>query len=113
MLSFRPRPLLNVASGKLPTFAVVSSDGRTASQALQYVADTINDGNSSNDEVAKDIGDDINNAKVVPAGVIPHDYTTIYYMGCIRIACRLRLSVGQVQLVTDWVADTCQTASWQ
>jgi hypothetical protein len=71
--------LLNVASGKLSTFAEVSADGRTASQVLQYVADLINDGDSSNDEAAKDICDDINNAKVLPAGVVPEGYSTIYY----------------------------------
>ncbi len=71
--------LLNLASGKLQTFSVVSDDGSTASQALQYVADCINDGDSSNDEIAKDIGDDINNATLVPAGVIPEGYTTVYY----------------------------------
>jgi FlgD Ig-like domain len=62
--------LLNVASGKLLTTSVVSADGATCSQALQQIAASINDGDASNDEIAKDIGDDINNAKLVPAGVI-------------------------------------------
>jgi len=64
--------LLNVASGKLLTSSVVSEDlpdGATASQALQYVVDLINDGDPSNDELAKDICDTINNAQLVAAGV--------------------------------------------
>lgn len=71
--------LLNIASGKLLTTSIVSDDGATASQALQQVADLINDGDPSNDETAKDIGDIINNAQLVPAGVIDLGYSTIAY----------------------------------
>lgn len=71
--------LLNLASGKLLTTSVVSDDGRTASQALQYVADLIVDGIAANDETAKDVADTINNADAVAAGVIPDSYSTIHY----------------------------------
>jgi len=71
--------LLNIASGKLLTSSVISNDGGTASQALQQVANYINDGNASNDETAKDICDVINNAKLVPAGVIDLSISEIAY----------------------------------
>jgi hypothetical protein len=72
--------LLNVASGKLATSAVVTADGGTASQVLQYAADLINDGNASNDELAKNLGDTINNAQMIAAGVVPiEQYGDISY----------------------------------
>ncbi len=93
VLSYRNRPLpkivrakqqylallLNIASGKLSTYFVVSEDGRTASQAVQYIADLINDGDPSNDLLAKEIGGKINSAQLLPAGLIPEGYETIYY----------------------------------
>ena len=71
--------LLNVASGKLHTSTVVSADGATASQALQQVAMDILDGDPANDESAKNIGDIINNAEIVPAGMIALDIDNIAY----------------------------------
>lgn len=72
--------LLNVASGKLLPSTPVTVDGGTASQVLQYVADLVNDGDASNDELAKNIGDTINNAGVIAAGVVPLDqYADIAY----------------------------------
>jgi FlgD Ig-like domain len=71
--------LLNMASGKLLSYSVVSADGATASQALQYVAALIGDGDPSNDERAKDVCDRINNAQQVAAGVIPLDIENIVY----------------------------------
>lgn len=71
--------LLNVASGKLRTSTVVSEDGATVSQALQQVALHITDGSAGNDEVAKDIGEIINNAGLVPAGIIDLNINSIAY----------------------------------
>jgi len=71
--------LLNLASGKLLTTSVISDDGGDASQALQQMAAYINDGDPSNDEIAKDIGDLINNARMVGAGVIDLGIQTIAY----------------------------------
>jgi len=71
--------LLNVASGKLLTSAIVSTDGATVSQALQQVAVYILDGASGNDEAAKDIGEIINNAGTVPAGMIDLNISSIAY----------------------------------
>jgi hypothetical protein len=78
--------LLNVASGKLLTSSVVSVDGATASQAMQHVATAINDGDSSNDELAKDIAEQISNAQIVPAGKIDLDIEHIPYKAGLRTA---------------------------
>ncbi len=71
--------LLNIASGKLLTSSVISDDGGTASQALQQIAAYLEDGDTSNDELAKDIADTINNATQVAAGVIDLSYGDVAY----------------------------------
>jgi len=71
--------LLNIASGKLATTAVVSRDNLTASQALQYVAALIVDGNELNDLLAVVISETINEGRRVCAGVIDPTYGTIAY----------------------------------
>ncbi|MEZ4653762.1 MAG: SdrD B-like domain-containing protein [Candidatus Eisenbacteria bacterium] len=63
--------LLNTASQRLATYSVVSEDDRTCSQAITYVAMLIKDGDSANDEIAKDVADTINNSMMVAAGLIP------------------------------------------
>jgi hypothetical protein len=71
--------LLNMASGKVLTSTIVSDDDATASQAIQFIADLINDGDGSNDELAKDIAETMNHASLVGAGVIPLTYVDIAY----------------------------------
>jgi hypothetical protein len=71
--------LLNMASGKLLSQSEISEDGGVASQALQQVAASILDSDPSNDEIAKDIADAINNAELVPAGIIDLTIEIIYY----------------------------------
>lgn len=71
--------MLNLASGKILTFTVVSEDGRTASEVVQYVADLINDGDAGNDELAKDICEMLNEARLLDANVVPEGYVTVYY----------------------------------
>jgi hypothetical protein len=71
--------LLNMASEKLLSLSEVSEDGAVASQALQQVAAYIGDADPSNDEIAKDIADAINNAELVPAGIITLSIPIIYY----------------------------------
>jgi len=71
--------LLNVASGKLLTTSIISTDGGTASQALQQIAESINDELGLNDEAAKDIGDVINNAQLVESGIIDLGIINIAY----------------------------------
>jgi hypothetical protein len=63
--------LLNVASGKLFTASVVSQDGATVSQVLQFIADLILDGNAANDDLAANLGETVNNAQMIAGGVVP------------------------------------------
>jgi hypothetical protein len=102
--------LLNLASIKLRTTDVVSVDGKTASQAVQYIADLINDTDQDGDdadlEVAKDIADAINNAQEVAAGTIPDTYDHIAYS---RGRAVLGLSVSPnpghgTRIISFWLA---------
>ena len=70
--------LLNVASGRIGTMSVVSQDGATASQAITY-CDNLIDSPSGDHERAKSIADDINNGKLVHAGMIPLSTAQIAY----------------------------------
>ncbi len=63
--------LLNFASGRIGNETVVSDDGRVAAEAVTYVAILINDGDPEDDELAKTIGDLINNGQQIGAGIIP------------------------------------------
>jgi hypothetical protein len=71
--------LLNVASGKLSLTEIISEDGATVSQAVTYCDLVIDDGNSENDESARDVADMINNAIIVPEGRIPLTAPKIAY----------------------------------
>jgi hypothetical protein len=71
--------LFNLASGKLLTQGVVSEDGRTVSQAIQDIADRINNGDPADDELAKDIAEMINESRTVPAGMIRDEFSSIAY----------------------------------
>lgn len=71
--------MLNVVSDKLSQTEKISEDSATVSQAITYSYQLICDADSSNDEIAKDIGDKINNGLVVGAEVIPSSTPVITY----------------------------------
>jgi nitrous oxidase accessory protein NosD len=71
--------MLNIASGRLLVRDVISEDGLTLSQAIQYIADLINDGQTFNDELAKGLAESINGGEIVAAGIIPSSYETVPY----------------------------------
>jgi len=71
--------MLNMASGRIRTYTVVSADGRTASEVVQYVADLINDGDACNDWLAMLISVALNEAYLLPGDVVPEGYVTVYY----------------------------------
>ncbi len=52
--------LLNFASGRIGNATVISEDNRDAADAITYVAQLILDGDATNDELAKDICEEIN-----------------------------------------------------
>lgn len=63
--------LLNFASGRIGNATLVSEDGRDAADAVTYAAQLITDGDATNDELAKNICEDINEGKMLEAGLIP------------------------------------------
>jgi hypothetical protein len=71
--------LLNVVSGRLASWQTISDDGATVSQAITHISDLLTDSDDSNDEIAKDIADTINNGGTIAAGVIPLTITQIAY----------------------------------
>jgi hypothetical protein len=71
--------LLNIASGKEFTRDIISPDGRTVSQAVQFLAELINDADNANDESAKDIAETLNLGGQVGAGIIPDHFENIQY----------------------------------
>ncbi len=72
--------LLNVVSGRLNTFQVVSCDGATASQAITYMAMLLSDDDPGNDRDVILIALYINCAWFnLPSGVIPLDIPPIAY----------------------------------
>jgi hypothetical protein len=75
--------LLNISSLKLSQQAAVSEDGATASQALTYCYDLITDADGSNDDMAKEIAEQINNNITVAASLIPLSTPNISYKGAI------------------------------
>jgi hypothetical protein len=66
--------LLNVVSGKIGQYHEVTADGMTVSQAITFVADLLEDADPANDELAKDIAEQVNQNHQIAAGTIP-DYT--------------------------------------
>lgn len=70
--------LLNVAGEKLSLMEVISDDGATVSQAITY-CDNLIDDLEGDHELAKTIADKINNARMVPADMIPLDTDQIAY----------------------------------
>lgn len=63
--------LLNFASGRIGNATVISEDDRDAADAVTYVAQLILDGDATNDELAKDICEEINKGQMLEAGIIP------------------------------------------
>ncbi len=71
--------LFNVASGKLHLGDKASRDNATVSMAITVVDNMIDDGNTINDKTARKIARDINQAKILDAGVIPIETPDIMY----------------------------------
>ncbi|MCK4428149.1 MAG: T9SS type A sorting domain-containing protein, partial [candidate division Zixibacteria bacterium] len=73
--------LLNVVSLKLDQTASISEDSANVSQAITYSNQVITDSDPTNDEIAKDIADQINNGVLVASGIIPLTTPDIIYKG--------------------------------
>ncbi len=71
--------LLNMVSGKIAQWHLISDDSLNVSQAITYCNSLITDGNPDNDEAAKDIAEMINEGQIVPAGMIDPSTANIAY----------------------------------
>jgi len=74
--------LLNVVSGKISQTERISADlpeGRTVSQAITHCNSLIINGDTGDDELAKDIAEMVNKGVPVPAGAIPSTTADILY----------------------------------
>jgi hypothetical protein len=71
--------LLNVVSGKIGQYHEVTADGMTVSQAITFVADLLSDTDTSTDELAKDIAEQVNQNHQIAAGTIPESTPMIAY----------------------------------
>jgi len=73
--------MLNVASLRLHQTTPISEDSATVSQAITYCNQLITDSDHANEEIAKDIADNINNGILVASEVIPLTTPNIAYKG--------------------------------
>jgi hypothetical protein len=71
--------LMNVVSGKVGTYHEASYDGATVSQVITFIGDLLEDGDDSNDELARDTAELVNENQSIAAGVVPLDAPQIAY----------------------------------
>ncbi|MCK4303970.1 MAG: hypothetical protein KAY24_07005 [Candidatus Eisenbacteria sp.] len=79
--------LLNVVSGKVGLPQEATFGGSTVSQVVTYVADLLEDGDVSNDELAKDLAEMVNHNEQIPGDPVPAGTPNLAY-------CRPLASVG-------------------
>jgi len=72
--------LLNIVSLKVAQYEGVTEDSKTAGDVLLYVSDLVEDGDPSNDELAKDLAESVNNQQMIAAGIVP-DGSIIFKQG--------------------------------
>jgi len=63
--------ILNMVSNKIGQYTVVTADGRGVGDVVQYVSELIIDGDDTNDELAKDLAESVNNQQMIDAGIVP------------------------------------------
>ncbi|MBT8378722.1 MAG: T9SS type A sorting domain-containing protein, partial [Ignavibacteria bacterium] len=63
--------IMNMVSGKVGQYTVVTEDGRDVGDVIQYCSDLIIDGDDTNDELAKDLAESVNNQQTIAAGIVP------------------------------------------
>ena len=72
--------LFNLVSLKIGQYTVVTEDNQTAGDVIDYVSTLILDGDETNDELAKDLAESVNNQEIIPAGIVP-DGTNLFKVG--------------------------------
>ncbi len=63
--------LLNIMSLKIAQYEIVTVDGKTAGDVLIFTSELIEDGDDTNDELAKDLAESVNNQQTIAAGIVP------------------------------------------
>jgi len=63
--------ILNMVSNKIGQYTVVTDDGRDVGDVIQFVSDLIIDGDDTNDELAKDLAESVNNQQMIATGIVP------------------------------------------
>ena len=63
--------IMNMVSNKVGQYTIVTADGRDVGDVVQYVSDLILDGITTNDELAKDLAESVNNQQMIAAGIVP------------------------------------------
>jgi N-acetylneuraminic acid mutarotase len=72
--------LMNLVSLKIGQYTVVTADNRTAGDVLTYVSELIIDGDASNDELAKDLAEQVNLQQQIASGIVPQG-NNLYKVG--------------------------------
>lgn len=72
---------LNLMSLKIAQYQVVTADGKTAGEVLTYVSELLEDGISSNDELAKNLAEKVNEQMSIAAGLVNPSQTILYKEG--------------------------------
>lgn len=71
--------LMNLVSGRIGQYSVVSADGRTAGEVLTYVSQLLTDGSHANDLTAELLAGQVNLRRTIAAGKVPP--SNILYKG--------------------------------
>jgi hypothetical protein len=71
--------LHNVAALKVSTAHEATEDGASVSQVIHYVGDLLEDGDPSNDELAKDLAEQVNDNEPIAAGLVPLETPDVAY----------------------------------
>ncbi len=70
--------VLNIMSLKVGQYEVVTADNKTAGDVMTYVSELIEDGDGSNDELAKDLADAVNLQQTIAAGLVNPGQNILY-----------------------------------
>jgi hypothetical protein len=70
--------VLNIMSLKVGQYEVVTADNKTAGDVMTYVSELIEDGDGSNDELAKDLADAVNLQQTIAVGLVNPGQNILY-----------------------------------
>jgi len=69
---------LNIMSLKVGQYEVVTADNKMAGDVMTYVSELIEDGDGSNDELAKDLAEAVNLQQTIAAGLVNPGQNILY-----------------------------------